>query len=289
MGPLVALATCSTLPSWEVDDRALVEALVGRGCDVDVIPWDVPAEWGDYDACLIRTTWDYSERLAEFLAWVHRVAEATRLFNPGPLIEWNARKCYLAELEQAGAPVIPTVWVAPGGVPGGLAAELRRQGWERAFLKPQVGASARLTLPFDSSPDGLTAAEALLADNPRESWLLQPFLARVLEEGEVSAIFVDGEFSHGVRKTPVAGDYRVQDDYGARDEPWQPTPAELELCRQVVTLIPHPWLYARVDLLRDDQGQLVLTELELIEPSLFFRHDATAPDRLAAALMRRLG
>jgi glutathione synthase/RimK-type ligase-like ATP-grasp enzyme len=289
VGKLIALATCSNLPSWEVDDRALVEALSERGCAVDVIPWDVPAEWGDYDACLIRTTWDYSERLAEFLAWAHRVAEATRLFNPEPLIEWNARKGYLLELEQAGAPVIPTVWLDPGGAPGGLAAALRRQGWERAFLKPQVGASARLTLPFDSSADGLAAAEALLAANPRESWLLQPFLARVLEEGEVSAIFVDGELSHGVRKTPVAGDYRVQDDYGARDEPWEPTSAELELCRKIVGLIPGPWLYARVDLLRDDHGQLVLTELELIEPSLFFRHDATAADRLAAALLRRLG
>src|SRR5690606_5775203 len=129
----------------------------------------------------------------------------------------------------------------------------------------------------------------LLAANPRESWLLQPFLARGLEAGEVSAIFVDGEFSHGVRKTPVPGDYRVQDDYGARDEPWQPTPAEMELCRQILGVIPLPWLSARVDLLRDDHGRLVLTELELIEPSLFFRHDATAADRLAEALVRRLG
>lgn len=285
---VVALATCSTLPSWEVDDRPLVEALRARGVQVDVLPWDMPADWSEYTACLLRTTWDYCDRLEEFLSWVRRVGTETRLWNPPALVEWNARKSYLRDLELRGAPVIPTEWLDPSSEGGRLAEVLRRRGWQRAFLKPEVGASARLTMPFEESPDGLARAEELLRLNPGERWLVQPFLASVLEEGEVSAIFIDGELTHGVRKTPVPGDYRVQDDFGARDECWDPSPEERELCERIVAQVPTPWLYARVDLLRDDSGALLLTELEAIEPSMFFRHAPEAAEKLASALLRKI-
>ena len=121
-----------------------------------------------------------------------------------------------------------------------------------------------------------------------ESMLLQPYLRSVETEGELSVIMIDGEFTHAVRKTPVRGDYRVQDDFGGSDEPARLSDDELSLARAIVEKIDVEWLYARVDFLRDHNGELKLSELELVEPSLFFRHCLHAAHRLAASLCRRL-
>lgn len=288
-GRKIALASCHNLPDWEVDDRPFHAALAARGADFAVVPWDAEVDWAQFDACLIRTTWDYSERLPEFLAWTKRVASLTKLFNGPQLVAWNTHKSYLADLEARGVATIPTEWLAAGADGAMVAAAVAKRGWTRAFLKPVVGACARLTLPFAAEPEGLHAAAELLAANPTEAFLLQPYLDRVERDGEFSAIFVDGAFTHGVRKVPVAGDYRVQDDFGAHDEPWSPTAAERDLARAIVANLPFPWLYARVDLLRDESGALLLTELEAVEPSLFFRHGPAAAECLAAALIAACG
>lgn len=286
----VALASCRDLPQWEVDDRPLLAALRRRGVDLHRPSWDDPSfAWREMDACLIRTTWDYQERLDDFLAWARSTAATTRLFNPLPIVEWNARKTYLRDLEARGAAIVPTVWLPAGASPD-LSARLAGRGWRRAFIKPVVGATSRETLPFRTDAAGLPAArrhlERLL---PREPMMLQPFLPRVLDEGELSQLWIDGAFSHGVRKVPVPGDYRVQDDFGARDEPWRPTPAELEVGRRILAAAgADDLLYARLDFLLDDGGELLLSELELIEPSLFLRHREEAAERLAEALLRRL-
>ena len=290
---LIALPTCTNLPAWEVDDRPLHDALASRGVEFVRPAWDDPAfDWSRCDACLIRTTWDYQERREEFLAWAERVAAVTRLFNPLPVIQWNTHKTYLRDLEQRGLPVTPTVWLEPGA-----SVELRRvltdRGWAKAFLKPAIGATARETLRFAATPDGIPAAEAHLERMLcTETMLLQPYLGTVETQGEVSAVFFDGNFSHGVRKIPVAGDYRVQDDFGASDELYTFGEAELAIARRCVDAATPsefaPLLYARVDFLRDDDGRLRLSELELVEPSLFFRHAPHAADMLADALLARV-
>ena len=143
----------------------------------------------------------------------------------------------------------------------------------------------RNSIRFDVSK--LDRAEAHLERLlPNEAMLLQPYLSRVESEGEGSVIFVDGELTHAVRKLPVPGDYRVQDDFGASDEPWLLSDAEAELARRVVDCVGQPLLYARVDFLRDDAGELRVNELELVEPSLFFRHGPHAAPLLAKTLMR---
>lgn len=287
----IALPTCEHLPDWEVDDLPLHAALEARGLEVARPVWsDGAVDWSRFDACLIRTTWDYQERREEFLAWAERVAAHVPLFNPLPVIRWNTHKSYLRDLAERGVPIAPTVWLRAGSAVR-LAPLLERRGWERAFLKPAIGATARETLRFRAAGAELEAAQAH-ADRllPREDLLLQPYLGRVETEGELSAIFLDGVFSHAVRKLPVPGDYRVQDDFGARDERAHPAPQELDLAARVVRAAEHgaDLLYARVDLLRDDDGALVVTELELVEPSLFFRHEPGAADRLATALSHRI-
>jgi hypothetical protein len=296
----VALASCTQVPAWEVDDRPLHAALAARGATVEQPSWDDPeVAWEGFDACLIRTTWDYMERRPAYVSWTERVAAAIPLFNAAAIVRWNTDKRYLADLERLGAAIIPTVWLE-AGARADLGELLSRRGWTRAFLKPAVGATSRETLRFDADPSGLAAAAAHLERLlPREAMLLQPYLAEVETTGELSAIFIDGEFSHGVRKIPPPGDYRVQDDFGARDLPHRFATTELAQARTLLDLVPvvcpewqaqdgRPLLYARADFLPSGDGRLLLTELELVEPSLFFRHAPEAAERLAEALLERL-
>jgi glutathione synthase/RimK-type ligase-like ATP-grasp enzyme len=297
----IAVATCRTLPAHERDDLPLLAALRERGMHVEQPSWDDGAvDWSGFDAVLIRTTWDYQDRHAQFVAWAERVASCTMLFNPGPLVGWNTHKQYLRELEQHGVPLAETVWFAAGHEHD-LAAAVHARGIERGFLKPLVGANARNTLRFDvGNREELGRAQAHLSRmTAGADMMLQPYLASVEREGELSVIFFDGTFSHAVRKVPAAGDYRVQDDWGAHDEPVALEPEAFAVCEQTFSCmaacfqqrgwdIALPLLYARVDLLRDAAGRFVLNELEIVEPSLFFRHGPQAPQMLADALLRRL-
>lgn len=287
----LALATYTDLPAWEVDDRPLHAALRARGAHLHLPDWSDPLiDWSQFDAVLVRTPWNYHSRHAEFVRWADAVGQQTRLLNPAPVLRWNSHKGYLRALAQIGVPIAPTVWIDPGEAVD-VAAAMARHGWSQAFLKPQVGLAASDTLRFHDPALG----QAHLASLPTTAMMLQPYLRRVETDGELSAIFIDGHLTHAVQKRPVPGDYRVQDDHGGTDQPYALSDAEHALIRQIIAALadhpvlrPHlPLLYARVDLLWDDDGHLCLNELELVEPSLFFRHGLHAAERLADALLRR--
>ncbi|MHC5024581.1 MAG: ATP-grasp domain-containing protein [Planctomycetota bacterium] len=285
----IALATCSELPDWEIDDRPLHEAFAARGVEIARPVWDDPdVDWSRFDACLIRTTWDYMEKRDAYIAWAERVESVTPLFNAAAIVRWNTHKRYLFDLAEDGVTVAPTIWLDPGQ-PADAAALLAERGWPRAFIKPMIGATARETLRFDTDEPGLAAAQTHLDRLlPREGVMIQPYLGRVETEGEISAIFIDGQFTHGVRKVPVSGDYRVQDDFGAHDEPRPFAPTELDLVRGILDRVEGDLVYARADFLRSDDGELLLSELELVEPSLFFRHGPDAAEALVSAVCRRV-
>lgn len=285
----IALVSCETLPDWEVDDVPLHAALRARGAVVTQPVWsDASVDWSAFDLVLLRTPWDYQERLPAFRDWTRRVAEVTRLEHDAEVVRWNSRKTYLRDLQARGVPIAPTEWLDGYWVPD-LAAVLARRGWTRAFLKPVVGATARETMRFDASSEGVAGAEAHLA-RLQEAMLLQPYLHTVETLGEWSVVVIDGVPTHGVRKVPVAGDYRVQDDFGAHDEPLALTPELIAFAEQVMGAAreslerSRPFLYGRVDLLHHEGGW-VLNELEIIEPSLFFRHGAHAAEALADAVV----
>jgi len=293
----IALVSCSNLPGWEKDDRPLHTAFAELGISFDQPAWDsTDVDWSGYDACLIRTTWDYTERQADFVRWAQHADSCSKLFNPARVIAWNSQKTYLKALEEQGIPIAPTVWLEPGAEPD-LTQIMADKGWERGFIKPLIGACARETLRFDNNAAGLRDAqehsERMLRE---EALMLQPYLTSVEDFGEISAFYFDGAFSHSVRKVPVKGDYRVMDDFGAHDEPYPFKDDDLKLAARVLDvaqrIIPGqdgaPLLYARVDFLLDNNGDTVLTELELVEPSLFFRHKPEAGMDLARALQRRL-
>ncbi|MCH2133006.1 MAG: hypothetical protein MK116_04565 [Phycisphaerales bacterium] len=294
----IALATCDSVPDWEVDDVPLHEALDGLGIETAHPSWtDRSVDWSRFDGCLIRTTWDYACQREAFVTWAESAAAMTRLFNPARTVRWNTCKSYLRDLEAGGIPVIPTCWIEPGETPD-LATLMADRNWTRGFIKPRIGATARGTLRFDATNEGLEQAtrhlESLLAT---EAVMVQPYLSQVEQDGEWSGIFINGEWSHAVRKIPQPGDFRVQDDFGATDEAYTPSQEERSLAQQVINLLDTspqwtgqaggvPLLYARVDFLRDGD-QSLLTEVELVEPSLFFRHAPSAGARLAKALVNR--
>ena len=293
----IAIATCQNLPGWEIDDAPFHEALNAAMIGFEQHAWDDPSvDWAQFDACIIRTTWDYMPRREAFIDWARRVDSVSTLFNPSDVVIWNTHKRYLAQLEALGVKIAPTVWLEAGeGVD--VNALLSDRDWSRGFIKPTVGANASDTLRFSLDGPGIERAQAHLdALLPTQGFMIQPYLDRVETDGELSAIYFDGDLSHAVQKIPVPGDYRVQDDHGASDFGVNLSVAQRRFADTVVkeamSVAPglggDPLLYARVDMMFLDDGSLCLTELELVEPSLFFRHTPEGATRLASALVKRL-
>lgn len=284
----VGLVTYSRLPNLDADDRLLLEALVARGIDAAPLIWSDPnSDWSRQDLCVVRSTWDYAEHHSRFIDWAAAVAEVTELWNPLEVIRWNTHKGYLSDLAERGINIVPTVWLEAGSE-----AELERimvkRGWDEAVIKPAIGATARNTLRVGehNSTEGQAHLERWLA---AEDMLIQVFLPSVFKHGESSLVYIDGEFSHAARKRPTRGDYRVQTEFGGSLEPVVPGSRELKVAGEALGAVGSEVLYARVDLVRDEAGELCLMELELVEPQLFLAWSVEAVERLADAIEERLG
>ncbi|HEV2727002.1 MAG TPA: hypothetical protein VGV34_01840 [Solirubrobacterales bacterium] len=282
--PRIAIATCAGYAGLKEDDDLLREALQARGAEAPSVAWDeVGTEWDAFDLCLVRSTWDYHEKYPGFLAWTGRVEAATTLRNPAPLIAWNSDKTYLRELAEGGTRTVPTAWAARGA-DADLEAILAERGWDEAVVKPVVDLGAR-NLHRVQRGERSTALEDVLR---RHDAMVQPFLRSLEEHGETSLIYIAGALSHAVRKRPAAGDFRVQSIWGGTAAPAQPEPSQLELAEQALSQLDEPPLYARVDLVKDLDGNSALIELELIEPNLYLTTSPDAAGRLADAVLAQL-
>ena len=272
----------------------LLAAFSAAGADAEIVDWDNPkADWARFDAALLRSAWDYTERLSEFLAWTERVAALTTLLNPPPVVRWNADKHYLLELARSGLPVVASRFVEAGADPAAALEEfLTRHPCAELVVKPAVGAGSRDTRRHTRT----TVAEVLahlsrLLDAGR-SVLLQPYLEGVDTQGETAVIHIGGQFSHAVRKGPLlplgappTGALFAPEEITAR----APDADELSVAQRVLAALPFgALLYARVDLIRDGAGAPCVLELELTEPSLFFGHAPGSAQRLVAATLARL-
>lgn len=290
----IALATCSNLPAHEHDDETLHQCILERGMKLSQPAWNDPdVDWASFDAVVIRTTWDYTAHLDDFLAWSQHVDTQTQLINTHEAVVWNSDKRYLRQLEEHGVPIVPTTWIEQGSHLDLEAWASTRSGHKKGFFKPVVGANAQGTHRFSlEDSDAMQRAQLVLdAALLQGGVMVQPYRHSVEQEGEVSLIYFGGQISHAVRKIPVAGDYRVQDDWGAHDEPldWATHHTTLgslaiQSIQAAEALIGHELVYARADFLSDESGRFELNELELIEPSLFFRHGDEAELNLLRAI-----
>ncbi len=262
------------------EEALLVDGLRTHGLRVARRSWSDPdVDWSATRSAILRSTWDYFHRFAEFQTWLGRVRGVTRLINDAALIDWNLDKHYLADLAAAGAHVVPTHFTERGSRET-LAAIVVGHGWDQAVFKPAISGAARLTHRVDRA--SCAALEPLfgrcVAD---EAMLVQPFLPDVLVGGELSLVVIGGRCTHAVRKRARPGDFRVQDDHGGTVHPHRPTGDEIAFAEAAVACCPAAATYARVDAVRDPTGRLRVMELELVEPELFFRFHPPAARALA--------
>lgn len=291
--PPIALITASAARDLDEDLPPLVDALRAAGAEPSVVDWDdASLDWSRFDLCVLRSAWDYSLRLDEFLDWVTRISSRTRLFNPLEIVRWNTDKHYLAELAAAGVPIVPSAFVEPGQ-PAQRALDAFLAGGSGEFVvKPCVGAGSRDAQRYarDDRRDALAHVERLL--DADRSVLLQPYLDRVDAYGETALVFFEGRFSHAIRKGPLLrrGEGPTRALFATEHiMPREPSEEEIAVASRTLAAMPFaaPLLYARVDLIHDDDGAPRVLELELTEPSLFFAHAEGSAERFASAILAR--
>lgn len=291
----IALLTAGNLVSGAPDRRSdaylfdvqleiLRAGFAPEGLQLTPVKWIDPAtDWTRYGAVLVNCAWDYQDRHEEFLATLDRIAGlGVPVFNNPATVRWNIRKTYLREIEAKGIPVIPTRWPeAPTA--DDIAEAMRVFGVDDVVLKRQVGGGARAQVRYTRAN---MPEPGPVMDRPG---MVQPFVPAIASEGEFSFLFVDGEFSHVLVKRPKAGDYRIQEAYGGKSQAIDPAPKDRAAAQAVMDVLDAPPLYARVDMVRGEDGGLMLMELEVLEPYLYPKDGPQIGAMLGKALRRRLG
>jgi hypothetical protein len=283
--PRVAFVTYRDLPDLNADDRLAASALTRLGSPTDAVCWDDPdVDWLAYRTIVLRSTWDYHRRVAEFHAWIDRMQRiGAALWNPPHVLRWNTDKRYLARLAHPHLSPPPTE-ILDRGAAVDLRALLQARDWEEAVMKPTISAdgfSTERTSRATAASDQGTL-DAMLV---RGDVLIQPLVPEIRTRGEISMMFFAGRFSHAVNKRPQAGEFRVQERLGGRIVRTDPPPALIACGQAVLDQHAPGCLYARVDTVVA-ADRFVLMEIELVEPSLYLEHDPPAADALALAIQR---
>lgn len=273
----VLLATSADFPDLGDDERLVLAPLAARGITATAAVWSDPGVDWSGALVVVRSTWDYPMRRAEFVAWAERVAAVATLCNPAEVIRSNTDKRYLVDLERAGLPVVPTAWI-DRGTTRRIADILTERTWPVAVVKPAVSAGARDTalVTAASAADAQALADAIATDR---DVMVQPYLHSVEGYGERSLIYLGGVLSHTVRKAPMLAGAQSPDEV----EPATAADDEMALAKLALDWVGADLLYARIDLARLDDGTPVIMELELTEPRLFLRY-ADAANRFAAVI-----
>lgn len=284
----IALVTARVAVAVDDDLAPLAAALEAGGARASIVPWDEPeTDWGRFDAAVLRSAWDYPQRIDEFLRWVETVDPATELMNSAATVRWNGDKRYLADLARAGVPVVPTLFVGPSE-------PVKLPPGDQVVVKPAVSAGSRDTGRFDRDDPAAMALAARILGSGRTA-MIQPYQHSVDGRGERALVWFDGDHSHAFRKGPLLRT-------GAKPEaglfaPEEITPAvadatEVEIARLAIAAataqtgeVP---VYARVDLVEGDDGTPIVLELELIEPSVYHWCDPRSATRFVEAILSRL-
>jgi glutathione synthase/RimK-type ligase-like ATP-grasp enzyme len=269
------------------EDLLVQEALNNQGLKTLRLAWDDTAfDWSSTKSVLFRTTWDYFDRFEEFSKWLEKVTKQTILFNSEQIIRWNIDKHYLNDLKRHGVPIAESYFIEKGSLK--TLKEIHNQlGWTETVLKPCISGAARHT--YKLNRETLQTHEAIFKELINtESLMLQPFQHHIVSQGEISMMVFNGQFTHAILKKAKAGDFRVQDDFGGSVHDYQPTKEEINFAENAVNACPELPVYARVDIFMDNGNQIALSELELIEPELWFRHCPEAANVLAKAIRKKL-
>lgn len=284
----IAWITCHVLPEPDADEALALAALRAAGCEVTTVAWDAPTGGSvqGFDLAVLRSCWNYFEEPAGFRSWVRRADEETRLLNGAGVVGWNVDKGYLEALARRAVPIVPTVWLRRGELTE-LAALVQARGWGDVVVKPTISAGSFCTRRFRS--DDVAAGQGFLDRALVErDMLVQEYVPSVETSGERALVWIDGAFTHTVVKAP-----RFDDDDESVSGAEAPLADELALGEAALAAAcadggfdRDELFYARVDTV-EHGGRRVLSELELLEPSLFLLQSPPALERFVARLVAR--
>ena len=279
-------------PDWYVnqaiaEDNYVKEALENKGLKVLRTYWDNPdIDFSDIKITLFRTIWDYFHRFKEFSEWLDKTKKITTFINPPEIIRWNIDKHYLQEIKIKGINIPETKFTEKGETKS-LKTLFHETNWKEAVLKPTVSGAGRHTYKLNS--ETVDNYEAVFQELIREEdMMLQEFQYNIYEKGELAFMIFNGKFSHAVLKKAKKGEFKVQDDFGGSVHHYKPSSEEIKFAEDVVSGISPIPVYARVDVIWDNNNKPAVSELELIEPELWFRFYPPAADLLADALIAKL-
>ncbi len=264
-----------------LEDGLLQKAFEDLGLKATRVDWADPEfDWGSTRAAIFRTTWDYFDRFDEFKTWLSEVEQKTQFINPISQIRWNMDKWYLKDLQEKGIHIVETKYIKKGTT-SDLRTLISETSWGEVILKPTIAGAARHTyrINLENVSEFEELFRTLIAN---EDMMIQPFQHNIILKGEVSLMVIGGEYTHSVLKKGKEGDFRVQDDFGGTLHSYEPTSEEIEFAEQVARACEPLPAYARIDLMWDNSNQLAVSEVELIEPELWFRRNPKSAQELAS-------
>lgn len=265
------------------EDDLLINYLHDKGLIITKEIWnDSAVKWEDYDVAIIKSPWDYFDHISDFYAWLQNMESLNiRLLNPVDTLKWNADKRYLNDIKSAGLNITPTEFLSSSSELE-LSSYFSTYDCEQIIVKPAVSGGSKNTfkLTKDNFESNLPLIKQLIE---KETFIVQPFLKEIETDGEMSFLFFGGKFSHAVLKKAAAGDFRVQATFGGTVHPQNPSPDIILKAKAYVNQFAKDCLYARVDTATIN-GELVLMELELIEPFLFLDTNTNALENYYQAL-----
>lgn len=288
----IAFLSTDDLEDYFVWDNLLIQPFSQHGVHVDVISWHaIDIDWSQYDAVIVRSTWDYQEHADAFIDKLIEITKHdTVLINPLSLMQWNISKRYLQILQTQGITIIPSVFFDSVAI-SDIYAQFAYFDTQEIIIKPLISANSDNTFRLDHT-NLMAQAGPLSNIFSTTPCVIQPFLDSVINEGEYSLFYFNGEYSHTIRKVPKSGDFRVQEEHGGELITVIPDELQLSAAAKVLAALPEKSLYARVDLIRNPRAQKEdiwqLMEVELIEPSLYFNMDEASPKRFVQATLNYL-
>lgn len=273
----ICFLSMDNLEGYVSDDELAIQYLEKLGWQVETISWrKKDVNWDNFAAVIIRTTWDYQKFPSEFLEILRKIEQSKALLlNSLSIVEWNLAKTYLRELETKGVKIVPTIWDEKSFD------EVNFHKWKNYFqadeiiIKPIISATAEFTYRLKEFDESLTAIFA------NKAFMVQPFMPKIVEEGEYSLFYFGENYSHTILKSPKPKDFRVQEEHGGIINEVSPEPRLKKVAEEILSLIKPLPLYARIDFVRDEFGNFCLMELELIEPALYLRMNENAPNLFA--------
>tara|TARA_B100000242_G_scaffold255559_1_gene198636 strand:- start:13 stop:921 length:909 start_codon:yes stop_codon:yes gene_type:complete len=262
------------------EDELVINALKEKNLSVVKKDWnDSIFDWETTRSILFRSTWDYFDKFELFKKWFNKTKNKCLMINSTETIEWNIDKHYLLDLQEHQIPIPNSEFIKRGSSID-LSLLMQKKNWNEIVVKPTISGAAKNTYRLKK--------EEIIQFGPtwekliyKEDFIVQEFQNNVISEGEVAMIVIGGKFTHAVLKKAKEGDFRVQDDFGGSIAIYNPSEEMVKLaekCTRILTPIPS---YARVDIIWDNLRELAVSELELIEPELWFRLNPNAAQKLA--------